>query len=180
MAMYHTLNIVIFWVLGRIGVLLSNSYHSELLKSLLWSDLLQDLPLLSQYMWKLLCSEEDFWQRRWSNVIGVKLMGFHRCYWLLCPDCSCNLFSFVKVCIPAVPQYTSKILQWALKTQSKGNWTHRRRRLDKQATPFFWSCLFVKKDASVTTQHFCELETFPNNCYCRWKAVSTVSNNKMG
>lgn len=180
MAMYHILHVVIFWVLGRIGVLLSNSYHSGLLKSLLWSELFQDLPLLSQYMWRLLCSQEDFWQRGWSNITGIKLMRLHRCYWLLCLDCSCNLFSFVKVCIPAVPQYTSKILQWALKTQSKGNWTHMRRGLDKQAALFFRSCLFVKKVASMATQHPCGLETFPNNCYWRWKPVSTVSNNQMG
>lgn len=170
MAMYHTLNVVIFWALGRISVLLSTSYHKELLKSLLWSDPFQDLPLLSQYIWRLLCSQEDFCQRRWSNIKGIKLMGLHRCYWLLCLDCGCNLFSFAKVCIPAVPQYTSKILQWALKTQRKGNWTHMRGRLDKQATLFFWSCLFVKKDASMGILH---LETFPNNYYWRWKPASS-------
>jgi len=36
-------------------------------------------------------------------------MGLHRCYWLLCLDYSCNLFSFVKVCSPTVYIRNSKM-----------------------------------------------------------------------
>lgn len=89
MAMYHTLNAVIFWVLERSSVPLSDSCHSELLKSSLWSDLFKDLPLFSVYLWGFLCIQE-FWQRRWSNTRGINLMGLHRCYWLLFLDWACS------------------------------------------------------------------------------------------
>lgn len=135
--------------------------HSELLSSLLRSDLLQDLALFSQDTWRLLCSQEDFWHRC-SNTTGTNLTGLHWCYWLLCLDCGCDLFTFVKVYIPAVPQYASKILRWALKSQSEGKWAQERS--DKHAALFFWGSLFVRKDALTAARHTRELETFLSNC----------------
>lgn len=63
MATYHTLNVVGFWVLGRNSAPLSNSYYSELLKSPLWSDLFQDLALLSLFMWRLLSASKKNFSR---------------------------------------------------------------------------------------------------------------------